>query len=162
MYKSGTYKKICSITWKSTLYLGRAYFWHEEVPKKGGLLKNHSGYFFIYHYNLKREGKITWPPKRKKLGFFSEWIDLSAPKRWKEKVKRKRKIDVISVCFYNVYTIQEKKCALGITKDNVLEFFYHRRPSTGLSSYGFAEMKKKVWLGCAIGLLKWIRDSFKR
>ena len=62
----------------------------------------------------------------------------------KEKVKKKREIDVISVCFYNVYTIQKKKCALGITKDNVLEFFYHRRPSTGLSSYGFAAMKKIV------------------
>ena len=37
---------------------------------------------------------------------------------------------------------RREKCALGITKDNVLEF-YHRRPSTGLSSYGFAEMKKK-------------------
>ena len=37
---------------------------------------------------------------------------------------------------------RREKCALGITKDNVLEF-YHRRPSTGLSSYGFAEMKTK-------------------
>ena len=37
---------------------------------------------------------------------------------------------------------RREKCALGITKDNVLEF-YHRRPSTGLSSYGFAAMKTK-------------------
>ena len=69
---------------------------------------------------------------------------ISAPKIDMKKSRKGGGVRLDVVCFYNVsiqYSRREK-CALGITKDNVLEF-YHRRPSTGLSSYGFAEMKKK-------------------
>ena len=93
-----------------------------------GIEKNR---FFTCHQRNRKSWEV--------LGFFSEWIkQLNFLHQNKKKNFQKRNGG------YGVlykYTKRYKKCALGITKDNVLEF-YHRRPSTGLSSYGFAEIKQ--------------------